>query len=162
MRQRQAGGLAAENLHNPSCWSRGPAKGGLVRLIVPHSSPPSPFQQNPHSSIAYTGLESKYWSSRPHVHAACLRVCWSVTENCLKETEDTQIHSSIHTRTHTHVHNYTQQKYKCKDTFVFTPIFVEFKDEDVFLSEHKFVKNPCSLKSLTSSNSTCTFESINM
>lgn len=36
MRQRQEGGWQLKNLHKASCWSWGPAEGGLVRRAAPH------------------------------------------------------------------------------------------------------------------------------
>lgn len=74
-------GWQLKNLHNPSCWSRGPAEGGLVRPILtqslPHPPPTPPFQKG---KTLLQNTQSMYGSCHPHIHAACFCVCQSEKE----------------------------------------------------------------------------------
>lgn len=68
----QAGGLADENLHNPSCWNWGPTEGVLRRRT---SSRSSSFHEK---------KKKGHTQKRAPTHSCCYCVCWSAQALGLK------------------------------------------------------------------------------
>lgn len=113
VRQRQAGGLADESLHNPSCWSWGPAEG-----VFEHRSPgiflftggggKKKTTTTKHAHHQYTQQELSMCGSR-HLHSHAVKAFIGQQKRSssspktssflVKRSDDAVRHSSAHKHT---------------------------------------------------------------